>query len=209
MSQSFTRGIPIDTDGNLTANSNGLIPTQKAVKSYVDSGLSTKQATLTGSESVLLPERSVLKNNTTISHTGTLTETLIYSVLIPSGTFQSNDDLRIFTRVFGTANANVKTIKMYFNDTNDLTTPTQIATVGFAGTGNNPFVRNLVFKNSLTSQEIILVSGSVGNDESNNSATLSTLSIDFTIDQYFIVTATLSNIADTMGLRNIRATLIR
>lgn len=36
MGQSFTRGIPVDTDGNLSANSNGLIPTQKAVKSYVD-----------------------------------------------------------------------------------------------------------------------------------------------------------------------------
>lgn len=53
MSQSFTRGIPIDTDSTLSANSNGLIPTQKAVKSYIDSGLDTKQDTLTGSEAVL------------------------------------------------------------------------------------------------------------------------------------------------------------
>ena len=36
MSQGYTSGIPIDTDGTLSANSNGLIPSQKAVKTYVD-----------------------------------------------------------------------------------------------------------------------------------------------------------------------------
>lgn len=49
MSQSFTKGIPIETDGALSANSDGLIPSQKAVKTYVDNGLLTKQATLTPS----------------------------------------------------------------------------------------------------------------------------------------------------------------
>lgn len=36
MSQSFTRGIPVDTDTALTNNSDQLVPSQKAIKAYVD-----------------------------------------------------------------------------------------------------------------------------------------------------------------------------
>lgn len=36
MSQGYTSGIPIDTDGTLSANSDFLVPSQKAVKTYVD-----------------------------------------------------------------------------------------------------------------------------------------------------------------------------
>lgn len=46
MSQSFTRGVPIDTDPTLAADSNLLVPSQYAVKTYVDNGLSNKQNTL-------------------------------------------------------------------------------------------------------------------------------------------------------------------
>jgi hypothetical protein len=53
MGQGYTKGIPLDSDGTLSANSDFLAPTQKAVKTYVDTGLATKQATLTGDESVL------------------------------------------------------------------------------------------------------------------------------------------------------------
>jgi hypothetical protein len=43
MSQSFTRGVPIDPDPSLANNSNLLVPSQYAVKTYVDNGLATKQ----------------------------------------------------------------------------------------------------------------------------------------------------------------------
>ena len=43
MSQGFTSGIPIDTDGTLSADSNGLVSSQKAVKTYVDTQVATKQ----------------------------------------------------------------------------------------------------------------------------------------------------------------------
>ena len=36
MSQGFTKNIPIDTDGTLSANSDFIVPSQKAVKTYVD-----------------------------------------------------------------------------------------------------------------------------------------------------------------------------
>jgi hypothetical protein len=47
MSQGFTRGVPIDTDPNLALDSDLVVPSQKAVKDYVDTGLNTKQDTIT------------------------------------------------------------------------------------------------------------------------------------------------------------------
>ena len=35
MSQGFTKGVPIDTDATLSANSNLLVPSQYAVRTYV------------------------------------------------------------------------------------------------------------------------------------------------------------------------------
>ena len=47
MSQGFTRGVPIDTDPNLSLDSDLVVPSQKAVKDYIDTGLNTKQDTIT------------------------------------------------------------------------------------------------------------------------------------------------------------------
>ena len=47
MSQGFTRGVPIDTDPNLSLDSDLVVPSQKAIKDYVDTGLNTKQDTIT------------------------------------------------------------------------------------------------------------------------------------------------------------------
>ncbi len=47
MSQGFTRGVPIDTDSTLSLDSDLVVPSQKAIKTYVDTGLNTKQDTLT------------------------------------------------------------------------------------------------------------------------------------------------------------------
>lgn len=41
MSQSYTKGIPVDTDPNMTANTNLLVPSQAAVVAYVANQLST------------------------------------------------------------------------------------------------------------------------------------------------------------------------
>ena len=47
MAQGFTRGVPIDTDPNLSLDSDLVVPSQKAIKDYVDTGLNTKQDTIT------------------------------------------------------------------------------------------------------------------------------------------------------------------
>jgi hypothetical protein len=59
MSQGFTRGVPIDTDPTLSLDSDLVVPSQKAVKTYVDTGLSTKQDTLTATKSVEIVSNNV------------------------------------------------------------------------------------------------------------------------------------------------------
>jgi hypothetical protein len=43
MAQGTTRGVPIDIDPLLAADSDLLVPSQKAVKAYIDNGLVNKQ----------------------------------------------------------------------------------------------------------------------------------------------------------------------
>ena len=47
MSQGFTKGVPVDTDVNLAADSDLLIPSQKAVKTYVDTHVAAGSGTVT------------------------------------------------------------------------------------------------------------------------------------------------------------------
>jgi hypothetical protein len=46
LAQGTTKGVPIDKDATLSNDSDLLVPSQKAIKTYVDSGLSSKQTTL-------------------------------------------------------------------------------------------------------------------------------------------------------------------
>ena len=46
MAQGTTKGVPIDVDPTLAADSDLLVPSQKAVKTYVNTAVSSKQDTL-------------------------------------------------------------------------------------------------------------------------------------------------------------------
>lgn len=41
MAQSFTKSVPLDTDVTLSGDSNGVVPSQHAVKTYVDTRIRT------------------------------------------------------------------------------------------------------------------------------------------------------------------------
>lgn len=174
------------------------------------SEFATKQDTLIGTESVLLPIRLLFKQNTGISVTGFTTEQKVYSVLIPAGTFSANDTLW-FNIMYGllTNNANVKTARVYINDTDDLVTPTLIATRTLTSLANANHLRNLVFQNSLSSQIITSVSANLTNDEVSNGVNMSSLTIDFSVDQYFIISFEQAVSTDTMGIRYINAEIKR
>ena len=95
MSQGFTKGTPIDTDTTLSLNSDIVVPSQKAVKSYLAanyqptlvSGTNIKtinSTSLLGSGDLSIPSTILYNSTTPVSVTGTTNETLIASVPIPT-----------------------------------------------------------------------------------------------------------------------------
>jgi len=113
MAQGTTKGVPIDIDPTLAADSDLLVPSQKAIKTYVDTANSTKQdnitltttgtngaATLVGS-TLNVPQYSSIyaKSLSTFTSTGTTATQILTSVLIPANTFVAGDVLRVTARL--------------------------------------------------------------------------------------------------------------
>jgi hypothetical protein len=77
MSQGFTKGTPIDTDPTLSLDSDIVVPSQKAVKDYVDTGLaskvpSTRNITINGTTQDLSTDRTWTVLPTPGNYTATL-----------------------------------------------------------------------------------------------------------------------------------------
>ena len=152
---------------------------------------------------------SVIKQNATITHTGGTAETKIFSQLIPAGTFQANDILYWCLRIGATSNANNKTFRVYFNNTDDLVTPTIIATVIVTNQGLSvTYDRDLVFKGSISSQEILPATTNIFYYLTSTTAPTA-LTIDFTANQYFVVSCQLAVGTDTAYLYGIKSLLSR
>jgi hypothetical protein len=92
MAQGTTKGVPIDVDGTLSNNSDLLVPSQKAIKTYVDNVDSSIQTQLSNKQ-----------NNITLTTTGTSgAATLLGSTLnIPQYTSPGS------TQIWGFQLANV------------------------------------------------------------------------------------------------------
>ena len=80
MAQGFTRGTPIDTDPNLALDSDLVVPSQKAIKDYVDTGLNTKQDTLVSGTNIKTVNSNSLLGSGNVS-VGTVTSV---SASVPS-----------------------------------------------------------------------------------------------------------------------------
>jgi hypothetical protein len=149
------------------------------------------------------------KQNVNVTHTGTTANTIVASYLITAGTFQSNDFLRFVAAMTTTNNANVKTLRVYLNSSISLTGATLIATRLLTSSTGAGMARDLVFKNSLTSQEIALVTNNVGDNENSANVGLTSLSVNFGANQYFIVAVELANSADSVNLNSLRTNIFR
>ncbi len=178
-------------------------------KALVD-GLATKVDTSDSRLTDTRINRAIFKQNITLSHTGNTSNTLKYSSLIPAGTFEANDILKWYAKIGATSNANTKTIRYYFNTSVSLSGATLVATYALSGGAMAIGMdRVLVFQNSLTSQQIGNPSVSFQSSYSALSAVPSTLSIDFTVDQYLIVAIQLANSGDTGYVYGITSEIYR
>jgi hypothetical protein len=110
MAQGTTKGVPIDIDPLLAANSDLLVPSQKAIKTYVDTELLTKQGALTltttgtsGASTLVgntlnIPQYQAVLTNP-ITGTGTINEIAYFNATgstiasLPTATYPSLTEL--------------------------------------------------------------------------------------------------------------------
>ena len=152
---------------------------------------------------------SIVKENTTISHTGTTTETLKWSQLVAGGTFAAEDVFEFSMFMGGNGSGN-KTYRLYANTASTLAGATLIGTYAYTAANLwGVFTRNLIFNDSITSQKVNNVTTSVQTSGANNTAAVATLSIDFTVDQYFIISIELATSANTCNIWGIYSQLNR
>lgn len=127
-------------------------------------------------------------------HSGNLLNTKIYSKLIPANTIENGDLLSVngrFTRKLGSSGT--VTIRYYINTTDDLNGPTLLGITSTSATNNRyiPFSRNLAILGSTTS--ILPTSTTTNNDNSSLVNNYSEINIDWTTNQYFIVSVQLTS----------------
>lgn len=169
-------------------------------KALVD-GLATKVDTSDSRLTDTRINRAVFKQNLTLSHTGDTTNTLKYSSLIPANTLTANDILKWSALIGATTNANTKTFRFYFNTSASLSGATLVATYSIgSGAVTVTTSRMMIFKNSLSSQEIHITSASVQSEYTSSSSAPFALAIDFSVDQYFIIAIQLGNAGDTASI---------
>lgn len=135
------------------------------------------------------------------AHTGTLSNTLITSYLIPANTFSAGDWFQQFhfTEKVGTAGTNI--IRTYVNTSASLVGATQLTALNNTATTLN---YRMVRWNSIKSATETILMGPIASitarDTASN-AVYTVSNIDWTVNQYFIIAFQLSNAADTAYLK--------
>ena len=127
------------------------------------------------------------------------------SVLIPANTFALDDIVRINYRVRSTGTNGIKEARILVNTIPSLAGAIVVSTSTFAATILAANIqRYLAIKNSTTNTEVISATTSLLVDYSNvaSPASVTTLAINWTVDQYIIIGINAANTADT-----IRATM--
>jgi hypothetical protein len=183
------------TDVTFTANSDTLYPSQKAVKTYIENTSSFK---------------TIIKDLVTSgSLTGTLANTIVKSGLIPANTIQVDDILQLKTYLIRNSTVGTGTIRFYINTTPSLSGATLIGTNSVSGITYYGFERTLQVKTSFSTETMVATASSPSSDGVGlnlGASPLSSLSINWTIDQYIIVAFQPGNIANITTCRSLIAT---
>jgi hypothetical protein len=142
------------------------------------------------------PIKYLSKTADSSSSTGTISNVLLDSLLIPSNTFKVGiSKFTIRNKYTGTAGS--KTTRIYLNTSNSLTGATLLATyVAGSGALSIDMGRILVIKSS-TSLEIVSSTNPLINSEVQSSLAVSTITFDITQNNYLIIANQLTNSADS------------
>lgn len=187
-SQVITTGT---TGTNFTVNSTGTTHTLNLpVASSINTGkLSSTDWTTFNNKQVALgftPIRSFFSGTNGILVANTLTITPTFTRLIPANTFLANDVVELLFRAFtiDIAKTSPTALYIYINTTNSLSSGSPIQTAFFQSTVRTmQMTRTLAIKGATT--RVTTVTGNASAD-STLTGTSSLLTIDWSVDQYFI-----------------------
>jgi hypothetical protein len=147
------------------------------------------------------------------STTSSLTEVKLGSILVPANTFKTFDVVKLESFVKKTGTNAISNVKLYWNNTDDLTTPVQIAEyVGVPATATAiPIIRRLSIITSDGSgngTNVLLNTVDIYQDYINAGLTTtpSSLAINWTIDSYIVVAGDVDNASDNINCQWIRIT---
>jgi hypothetical protein len=137
--------------------------------------------------------------------TGTTTETLSRSLLIPANTYSSNGMLEVIARMTKTGTAGTSTMKIYKNTSSTLTGATFIASISSASTAANIFCQAVrtyrINSNTLTGYSVTATNTF---DFGTANAIIST-TFTTNVDNYIIFSIQLGNVADSANISMARA----
>jgi hypothetical protein len=148
------------------------------------------------------------------STTSSLTEVKLGSIFVPANTFKTFDVVKLESFVRKTGTNAASNVRLYWNNTDDLIAPVQIAeNIGVTATATAiPMVRRLsimVSDGSGNGTNVLLNTVDVNQDYIQNAAlttTPSSLAIDWTIDSYIILAGDVDNASDNINCQWIRIT---
>ena len=154
---------------------------------------------------------SFIIDATQTSVTGTTAETINKTLLIPANTFDASNAFNIKVRLWRSNESfNVVTVRIYISTSPSSTSgaPLLLNTTISSGTGLSGFniIRSLLVINK-TTQSIYLSSSGVNNVYNDlNSGTYNSTAIDWSVNQYIVITTASNSATYTTYVRSIQVT---
>jgi hypothetical protein len=139
-----------------------------------------------------------LKNSALQSVTGTTTNTILQSLRVPAGTYAPGTVVHILFRGVKSGTAASATFRLYLNTSVNLTGAQQIVQQNAAAA--TMFFQVERYQNviSATNTQMTSTVSTVSSDTVLTATGVSSLNINWTVDQYFFTACTLANAGDTV-----------
>jgi hypothetical protein len=237
MAQGTTRGVPIDTDPLLAADSDLLVASQKATKAYADTkqtalgftpeNVANKSDSFTLSSSTTYAstkalvdglnanQKVIAKTPTTVVFTGVVTERCFLVIPLPVDTNNYHIYIKAFVRAAITLSSTRLRIGRVANPidgnvgANAIGNQTQIAILNHGNNNRVFFIRNFTILGGASGSRVgFNAIQSAQSDEATNS-TPTTATIDTTVQNYIYLSYDLTDAAASWTLYSAFATALK
>jgi hypothetical protein len=146
-----------------------------------------------------LPATPLLLKNTALqSVTGTTANTILQSLRVPAGTYAPGTVVHILFRGVKSGTAGAATFRLYLNTSVSLTGAQQIVQQNAAAATAFFQAERSLNVISATNTQMTSTASTVPSDTVLTATAVSSLNINWTVDQYFFTACTLANAGDTV-----------